>query len=77
MHYKKSLPFKDKGVHNFMHNKFAVVDDAVITGSFNFSTNAQSNAENMVIIESAALADAYAAFAQTLIDTYPDTGMPE
>lgn len=77
LHYKKSLPFSAKGVHNFMHNKFAVIDDTVITGSFNFSTNAQSNAENMVIIESAELADAYAEFAQTLINAYPDTGTPE
>ena len=76
MHYKKSLPFNAQGVHNFMHNKFAVVDDTVITGSFNFSTNAQSNAENMAIIESAELADAYASFAQTLMETYPDTGVP-
>ena len=47
-----SLPYSAEGVHNFRHNKLAVVDDTVITGSFNFSTNAQRNAENVVIIES-------------------------
>jgi phosphatidylserine/phosphatidylglycerophosphate/cardiolipin synthase-like enzyme len=77
LHYKKSLPFTAQGLHNFMHNKFAVVDDTVITGSFNFSTNAQSNAENMVIIGNAQLADAYAAFAHALMEAYPDTGVPE
>jgi phosphatidylserine/phosphatidylglycerophosphate/cardiolipin synthase-like enzyme len=76
LHHKKSLPFTASGVHNFMHNKFAVIDDTVITGSFNFSTNAQSNAENVVIIDSKELADAYAAYAQTLIAAYPNTGAP-
>jgi len=76
LHFKKSLPFSDHGVHNFMHNKFAVVDDTVITGSFNFSTNAQNNAENMVVIESHELANAYADYAETLIGKYPDTGAP-
>jgi phosphatidylserine/phosphatidylglycerophosphate/cardiolipin synthase-like enzyme len=76
LHYKKSLPFKTDGVHNFMHNKFAVIDDAVVTGSFNFSTNAQSNAENVLIIESKELADRYDDYANTLIETYPDTGVP-
>jgi phosphatidylserine/phosphatidylglycerophosphate/cardiolipin synthase-like enzyme len=77
LHYKKSVPFKAEGVHNFMHNKFAVVDDTVITGSFNFSTNAQSNAENVVMIENKDLADAYAAYLDKLIAAYPDTGVPE
>jgi phosphatidylserine/phosphatidylglycerophosphate/cardiolipin synthase-like enzyme len=76
LHYKKSLPFSEHAVHNFMHNKFAVVDDTVITGSFNFSTNAQSNAENVVFIESRELADAYSDYAETLIGKYPDTGVP-
>jgi phosphatidylserine/phosphatidylglycerophosphate/cardiolipin synthase-like enzyme len=76
LHYKKSLSFKTSGVHNFMHNKFTIVDHAVITGSFNFSTNAQNNAENVVIIESKELADAYEEYANTLIEMYPDTGLP-
>jgi phospholipase D len=45
------------------HNKVIIVDDAtVITGSFNFSANAQCcNAENLLIVRSRALAAAYAA----------------
>jgi len=77
MHFKKSLPFTTKGIHNLMHNKFAVVDDTVITGSFNFSTNAQSNAENVLFITSKDLADAYAQYVKLLISNYPDTGSPE
>jgi phosphatidylserine/phosphatidylglycerophosphate/cardiolipin synthase-like enzyme len=76
LHYKDSLPFSRNGVHNFMHNKFAIVDDAVITGSFNFSTNAQSNAENVLIIESKELADAYERYANKLFAAYPEIGLP-
>ena len=45
------------------HNKVIVIDGAtVLTGSFNFSTNAACcNAENLLIVHSPALADAYAA----------------
>jgi phosphatidylserine/phosphatidylglycerophosphate/cardiolipin synthase-like enzyme len=39
-----------------MHNKLLVVDDVVITGSYNLSHSAQANAENMLAIESAELA---------------------
>lgn len=45
------------------HNKVAVIDDAiVVTGSFNFSANAQCcNAENLLVVHSPELAAAYAA----------------
>lgn len=51
------------------HNKIAVIDrTTVITGSFNFSHNAQCcNAENLLVVHSPALAAAYAAnFARRL-----------
>lgn len=76
LHRKDSLPFSAEGLHNFMHDKFAVVDDTVITGSFNFSTNAQNNAENVVMVESRELADAYAAYYDRLAALYPHTGLP-
>ena len=31
-----------------MHNKVLVIDDSVITGSYNFSRSAQFNAENYI-----------------------------
>ncbi|MBV8886378.1 MAG: hypothetical protein JO235_20620 [Chroococcidiopsidaceae cyanobacterium CP_BM_RX_35] len=37
---KKSTPYKANSKHNFMHNKVVVCDDAVVTGSFNFSRSA-------------------------------------
>ena len=44
------------------HNKIMIIDDAVITGSFNFTKAAQEkNAENVLIIHDAGLAKKYIA----------------
>jgi phosphatidylserine/phosphatidylglycerophosphate/cardiolipin synthase-like enzyme len=75
LHRKDSLSYKDANLHNFMHNKFAVIDDTVVTGSFNFSTNAQRNAENVVVIRSKEIADAYAAYVKELSATYKHVGL--
>jgi phosphatidylserine/phosphatidylglycerophosphate/cardiolipin synthase-like enzyme len=56
--------------HNFMHNKFAVADDVVVTGSFNFSDAAEKNAENLVVVENKELADAYAAYFEGIYQRY-------
>jgi phosphatidylserine/phosphatidylglycerophosphate/cardiolipin synthase-like enzyme len=47
--------------HSIAHNKVMVIDSqTVITGSFNFTKAAEeSNAENLLIIRDAALADKY------------------
>lgn len=44
------------------HNKVMIIDGAVVlTGSFNFSTNATAaNAENMIVLRSPELAESYA-----------------
>ena len=49
--------------HAIAHNKVMVIDDAtVITGSFNFTKNAEANnAENLLVIRSPALAAKYTA----------------
>ncbi len=45
---------------HFMHNKFCVIDyQKVITGSFNYTWNASSNAENIVILHDEAVAYQY------------------
>jgi phosphatidylserine/phosphatidylglycerophosphate/cardiolipin synthase-like enzyme len=77
LHAKSSLPYGPKTPHNFMHNKLAVCDDTVITGSFNFSSNATRNAENVVMVQSQELADAYAAYVHELMQDYPSMGLPE
>ena len=67
---KNSTPYSPTGRHDFMHNKILVIDDTVITGSFNFSRSAQSNAENILFIESAALAERYSAYIDHLLGKY-------
>lgn len=67
---KNSKPYDPNAVHNFMHNKVAVCDDAVVTGSFNFSGNATKNAENNLVIHDKALADQYSQYIDDLVKAY-------
>lgn len=67
---KKSTPYTPTSVHDFMHNKVLVVDDTVITGSYNFSRSAEFNAENILFVDSASLAETYSAYIDHLIQKY-------
>jgi phosphatidylserine/phosphatidylglycerophosphate/cardiolipin synthase-like enzyme len=70
---KNSIPFDRNNPsqpHNFMHNKLVVADQTVVTGSFNLSNHAMGNAENVLLIADAAIADSYAKFIQRLIASY-------
>jgi len=71
-----SHAFNGKGDKNdFMHNKVMIVDDkVVITGSYNFSENAEANDENLLIFESAAVAAAYNQYFNALFAQYQKTG---
>jgi len=67
---KASEPFTATGPHNFMHNKVVVADSTTSTGSFNLSANATRNAENVLRISSADLADQYATYVDSLAQRY-------
>ena len=67
---KESVPFGGRERHNFMHAKSLVVDDLVLTGSHNLSHAAQDNAENVLAIASAPLAEEVTAYAERLADRY-------
>lgn len=56
--------------HDFMHNKAMIVDDLVITGSYNFSRSAEQNAENILFIASPALAATYSGYIDQLRTRY-------
>ena len=71
LHGKESSASFLTGPHDYMHNKVIVVDDTVITGSYNYSINAEGNAENILFIESPALARAYRAYIEQLVARYP------
>ena len=59
--YCARVPVRRDGNPGFMHNKVIVIDERyVITGSLNFSTNAEtSNDENVLIIENPDIARLY------------------
>ena len=57
----RNVPVKQDGNSGFLHHKVIVVDDRiVITGSMNYSTNAEeNNDENVIIIDNAEIARLY------------------
>lgn len=57
----RSVPVKQDGNPGFLHHKVIVVDERiVITGSMNYSTNAEeNNDENVIIIDNAEIARLY------------------
>jgi len=68
---KPSAPYSPEGPHDFMHNKTLVKDEElVVTGSYNFSENAEGNAENQLTIADAAIAKSYSAYIEKLIEQY-------
>ena len=67
---KRSTPYSPGTVHDFMHAKCLVADDTVFTGSFNFSHSGEDNAENVLEIESAAVADEFAAYVDQVAARY-------
>jgi phosphatidylserine/phosphatidylglycerophosphate/cardiolipin synthase-like enzyme len=73
---KNSTPYSPTGRHDFMHNKVLVIDDTVITGSYNFSRSAEFNAENILFIESAPLAEAYSVYIDHLKQKYGPPATP-
>jgi phosphatidylserine/phosphatidylglycerophosphate/cardiolipin synthase-like enzyme len=70
---KNSIPYAPGTLHNFMHDKLIVADDIVVTGSFNFSNHARGNAENTILIENGAIADAFDGHIKGLARRYSKT----
>ena len=53
-----------------MHNKVVVADDAVVTGSYNLSHSAEENAENILVMRDAQLADRYCEYIDRVAARY-------
>jgi phosphatidylserine/phosphatidylglycerophosphate/cardiolipin synthase-like enzyme len=70
---KRSTPWSPRAVHDYMHLKMIVVDDTVVTGSFNFSHSGEDNAENLLRLDSAALAQVCVDAIGALISRYAGT----
>ena len=78
---KPSTQYTPETPHDFMHAKVTVADDTVFAGSFNLSRSGEMNAENVVEIHDAELADRLAAYIDEVRGRYepmpvPDGGQP-
>ncbi|HEX6508736.1 MAG TPA: phospholipase D-like domain-containing protein [Chloroflexota bacterium] len=67
---KRSTPYAPGSVHDYMHLKMIVADDMVFTGSYNFSHSGEENAENLLRLDSSALAGACAGAIHAIIERY-------
>jgi phosphatidylserine/phosphatidylglycerophosphate/cardiolipin synthase-like enzyme len=68
---KVTTPYAPGSVHDYMHAKVTVADDTVFVGSFNLSHSGELNAENVLELEDAQLADRLAAFVDEVRARYP------
>jgi phosphatidylserine/phosphatidylglycerophosphate/cardiolipin synthase-like enzyme len=68
---KHSTPYAPGSVHDYMHAKVTVADDVAFVGSFNLSHSGELNAENVLEIADAAIAEQLAAFIDAVRARYP------
>jgi len=68
---KHSTPYAQGSVHDYMHAKVTVADDLVFVGSFNLSHSGELNAENVLEIADAELAEQVATFIDAVRAKYP------
>jgi phosphatidylserine/phosphatidylglycerophosphate/cardiolipin synthase-like enzyme len=73
---KLSTPYGAGTVHDFMHAKVCVCDDTVFVGSFNLSRSGEKNAENVLEIEDAAIAERLAGYVDDVRARYPPVTIP-
>jgi len=69
---KLSTPYATGAVHDYMHAKVTVADDVVFAGSFNLSRSGELNAENVLELHDAALAQRLADYIDAVRARYPD-----
>jgi phosphatidylserine/phosphatidylglycerophosphate/cardiolipin synthase-like enzyme len=67
---KVSTPYSPGSLHDFMHAKCLVADDTVFVGSYNLSHSGEENAENVLEIENAEVADRFAAYVEAVAARY-------
>jgi phosphatidylserine/phosphatidylglycerophosphate/cardiolipin synthase-like enzyme len=73
---KRSVPYGHGDVHDFMHAKLVVADDLVFTGSYNLSQSGEENAENVLEIRDAELAERLAGFVDEVRSRYEAAPLP-
>jgi phosphatidylserine/phosphatidylglycerophosphate/cardiolipin synthase-like enzyme len=73
---KSSTPYGAGSVHDYMHAKVTVCDDTSFVGSFNLSRSGEKNAENVLEVENAAVADRLTAFVDEVRRRYEPVTLP-
>jgi phosphatidylserine/phosphatidylglycerophosphate/cardiolipin synthase-like enzyme len=73
---KSSTPWSPDSVNDFMHAKVVVADDTAFVGSFNFSRSGERNAENVLEIHEAAIAERLASYVDDIRNRYPPATPP-
>jgi phosphatidylserine/phosphatidylglycerophosphate/cardiolipin synthase-like enzyme len=71
---KISTPWSPGALHDYMHAKFVVSDDEVLTGSYNLSRHGEENAENVLHIVGEYQAQLFAGFADEVAAKYRREG---
>ena len=71
------MPYGQGDVHDFMHAKVVVADDYLFTGSYNLSHSGERNAENVLEVQDAELADQLAAFVDEVRALYGPPQFPK
>ncbi|MET0761287.1 MAG: phosphatidylserine/phosphatidylglycerophosphate/cardiolipin synthase family protein [Thermoleophilaceae bacterium] len=74
---KVSVPWTPQSVHDFMHAKVTVCDDTLFAGSFNLSRSGEQNAENVVELHDAGLAELVAGFIDEVRGRYDAMPAPD
>jgi phosphatidylserine/phosphatidylglycerophosphate/cardiolipin synthase-like enzyme len=73
---KVTTPYTPTSVHDFMHAKVTVVDNTVLTGSYNLSHAGEENAENLLVLDGAPLADRFVAYIDAVFARYAASPVP-
>ena len=73
---KASTTYSPETPHDFMHAKVTVADDWVFAGSFNLSRSGERNAENVLELRDAELADRLAAYIDAVRERYEPMRAP-
>ena len=74
---KRSTPYAPGAVHDYMHAKVCVCDDTSFIGSFNLSHSGEENAENVLEIADASLAERMAEYVDAIRAKYPPLALDE
>jgi phosphatidylserine/phosphatidylglycerophosphate/cardiolipin synthase-like enzyme len=68
---KRSTPYAPAALHDYMHAKIVVADGTAFVGSFNLSRSGEENAEDVLEIAHAGVAERLGAFVDEVRARYP------